>query len=298
MGWRHRYGLRKWNLFEKLALISYSWIGKRRSSLTETLLLQSRKVFQLLLEPWRVSRGWEMVPSWWSVVRGPRPKTCSRPTIFIDRSVRVSVHKTLNSSRGVTRCWDLVDMLEVEIQDELKDQGVAGVNWVILKKEGKMIPTNTLFLRFSSLEFPKEITVSYIKVKVALFVLNLMCCFNCNKFGHMSQHCKVTVKCLGCGKDKHEGQCEGPKLCSNCNGPHASSAKDCPVWEKEIQWVCIEKCISFLEARQLVGTDAWVPCDPVKSSETVETQCPSKTASKGSADPSKMTSKGSLQNCT
>ena len=151
MGWRHRYGLRKWNLFEKLALISYSWIGKRRSSLTETLLLQSRKVFQLLLEPWRVSRGWEMVPSWWSVVRGPRPKTCSRPTIFIDRSVRVSVHKTLNSSRGVTRCRDLVDMLEVEIQDELKDQGVAGVNWVILKKEGKMIPTNTLEVQFSGI---------------------------------------------------------------------------------------------------------------------------------------------------
>ena len=81
-----------------------------------------------------------------------------------------------------------------------------------------------------------------------------MCCFNCNKFGHTSQHCKVAAKCTGCGKDKHEGQCEGPKRCSNCNGPHASSAKDCPVWqkEKEIQLVRIEKRISFLEARQLV----------------------------------------------
>ena len=53
---------------------------------------------------------------------------------------------------------------------------------------------------------------------------------------------------------KHEGQCEGPKLCSNCNGPHASSAKDCPVWQKvkEIQRVRVEKRISFPEARQLV----------------------------------------------
>ena len=145
-------------------------------------------------------------------------------------------------------------MTEVEIRDELKDQGVVGVNRVTLKKEGKVIPTNTLFLTFCSPEFLKEITVGYLKVKVALFVLNPMPCFNCNKFGHTSQRCKVAAKCTGCGKDKHEGQCEGPKLCSNCNGPHASSAKDCPVWqkEKEIQHVCVEKRISFLEARQLV----------------------------------------------
>ena len=75
----------------------------------------------------------------------------------------------------------------------------------------------------------------------------LLCC-------HTSQRCKVAAKCPGCGKDKHEGRCEGPKLCSNYNGPHASSAKDCPVWqkEKEIQRVHIEKRISFPEARQLI----------------------------------------------
>ena len=144
-------------------------------------------------------------------------------------------------------------MSEVEIQDELKDQGVVGVNQVTLKKEGKVIPTNTLFLTFGSPELSKEITVGFLKVKVDLFVPNPMCCFNCNKFGHTSQHCKVAAKCTGCGKDKHEGQCEGPKLCSNCYGPHASSAKDCPVWQKEeeIQRVRVEKRISFPEARQL-----------------------------------------------
>ena len=172
---------------------------------------------------------------------------------FIDGPVRVSVHKTLNSSQGVIRCRDLADMSEVEIRDELKDQGVAGVNWVTPKKEGKVIPTNTLFLMLSSPELLKEITVGYLKVNVVLFVLNPMHCFNCTKFGHMSHHCQVVAKCTGCGKDKHEGQCEGPKLCSNCNGPHASSAKDCLVWQKkEIQRVHVEKRISFPEARQLV----------------------------------------------
>ena len=45
-------------------------------------------------------------------------------------------------------------MTEVEIRDELKDQGVAGVNQVTLK-EGKVMPTNTLFLTFGSPELPK-----------------------------------------------------------------------------------------------------------------------------------------------
>ena len=44
---------------------------------------------------------------------------------FVDRSVRVSIHKTLNSSRGVIRCRDLADMSEAEIREELKDQGVV-----------------------------------------------------------------------------------------------------------------------------------------------------------------------------
>ena len=64
---------------------------------------------------------------------------------FIDRPVKVTFHKTLNSSRGVISCRDLAEMSEVEIWDELKDQGVVGVNRVTLKKEGKVIPTNSVF---------------------------------------------------------------------------------------------------------------------------------------------------------
>ena len=58
-----------------------------------------------------------------------------------------------------------------------------------MKNEGKMIPTNTLFLTFGSQELPKEITVGYLKVNVALFVPNLMHYFSCKKLGHTSQSC-------------------------------------------------------------------------------------------------------------
>ena len=51
-----------------------------------------------------------------------------RAECFVDRPVKVSIHKSQNSSQGVIRCWDLAGMLEVEIQDERKDQGVVGVS--------------------------------------------------------------------------------------------------------------------------------------------------------------------------
>ena len=135
----------------------------------------------------------------------------------------------------------------MEIKTELQEQGVVEVHRVTVKRDTEKVPTNTLFLTFNTPEMPMEITVSYLKVKVALFVLNPMQCFSCNKFGHTSQCCKVAAKCQWCRKDKHEGRCEGPKLCSNYSGLHASSAQDCLVWqkEKEIQRVCVESASPF-----------------------------------------------------
>ena len=128
-----------------------------------------------------------------------------KTTRLVDRPVRVSIHKALNSSRGVIRCHELSGMTEMEIRMGLQEQGVVEVHRVTVKKDTEKVPTNTLFLTFNTPDLPKEITVSALKVKVALFVPNPMCCFNCNKFGHTSQHCKVAAKCTGCEKDKHEG---------------------------------------------------------------------------------------------
>ena len=145
-------------------------------------------------------------------------------------------------------------MSEIEIRDELKSEGVVEVHRVTVKKEGKVIPTNTLFLTFNRPDIPKEIVVGYLKVKVDLFVPNPLRCFNCNIFGHTSQRCRTAANCQRCGKDKHKEKCDGPLICSNCKSPHAVSVKDCPVWkkEKEIQRIRVEKCISLPEARQLV----------------------------------------------
>ena len=119
----------------------------------------------------------------------------------VDRAVQFSVHKTLNSSRGVIWCSELLDMTEIDIRDDLTDQGVVGVSRVTAKKGGEGIPTNTLFLTFNRPELPTAITL--VQVKGVLFIPNPLRCFNCNKFGRTSQRCKITAKCELCGKDKY-----------------------------------------------------------------------------------------------
>ena len=97
-----------------------------------------------------------------------------KTTRFVDRPVRVSIHKALNSSRGVIRCHELSGVTETEIKTELQEQGVVEVHRVTVKKDTEKVPTKTLFLTFNTPDLPKEITVGYLKVKLVLFVPNPM----------------------------------------------------------------------------------------------------------------------------
>ena len=101
-------------------------------------------------------------------------------------------------------CREWSELTETEMCAELKDQGVVEVRRVTVKKDGKIIPTNTLFLTVNKPEIPEVIRVGYLQVKVDLFVSNPLRCFGCNKFGHTSDRCKVSPKCARCGQEKHE----------------------------------------------------------------------------------------------
>ena len=85
-----------------------------------------------------------------------------KTTRSVDRPIRVSIHKALNSSRGVIRCRALSGMTETEIKKELQEQGVVEVHRVTVKKDTEKVPTNTLFLTFNTPDLPKEITVGSI----------------------------------------------------------------------------------------------------------------------------------------
>ena len=100
-------------------------------------------------------------------------------TNFVDRPIQVSVHKTLNSCKGVIRCRDLAGLPEDEIQKELENQGVVEVHRVMRKMGETRAPTNTYFLTFATTTLPPKIKVGYLQVSVALFVPSPLQCFKC-----------------------------------------------------------------------------------------------------------------------
>ena len=125
---------------------------------------------------------------------------------LVDRPMKASIHPTLNSSRGVTRCRELAGMSETDIQDELSEQGVTLVKRIRRKEEGQEKETNTLFLTFCNASLPKDIRIGYLRVKADPFIRNPLRCFKCQKYGHGAQRCSSAAVCPKCALE-HEGPC-------------------------------------------------------------------------------------------
>jgi len=61
-------------------------------------------------------------------------------------------------------------------------------------------------------------------------------CYNCQMFGHGSNHCKVKSFCAICSGKHHTSECKSTIVkCANCKGTHKSFSKDCPIRHEYIK---------------------------------------------------------------
>jgi len=106
--------------------------------------------------------------------------------------VKVSHHRSLNTSRGVMRSRDIADCNVEEIVEELQSQGVTAASIIHVRDGDSRRRTNTVVLTFVSPQPPKHITAGYLRVPVEPYIPNPLRCFNCQKYGHSSRACKST----------------------------------------------------------------------------------------------------------
>ncbi|GBN22472.1 hypothetical protein AVEN_254339-1 [Araneus ventricosus] len=186
---------------------------------------------------------------------GLRPSRGSIPRALISPPTTVSAHATLNSSKGVVSCGELLNVPIEEILKGFQPQGVTQVQRIKIRKNGQPIDTKHLILTFHSPRIPESVRAGYIKLKVMPYIPNPLRCFTCQRFGHSKASCRGTLTCARCAEAGHDSSnCAESEKCVNCKGSHTSFSRLCSAWkfEKEVIAEKVKKGISFLEARRLV----------------------------------------------
>ena len=169
-------------------------------------------------------------------------------TKFHTINVKTYPHKSLNISKGVVRSKELSLCSIREIKKEMKKQGVTEVKRVTIKKEGKLIETNTYIMTFDQPKIPERIKVGYTMERVAI---------NCQKYSHHEDNCRGRQICGKCAQqdlDHHIDNCNNPYKCANCGGDHPIFARSCESWklEKVILGIKHRNNIPFNEARKMI----------------------------------------------
>jgi hypothetical protein len=168
--------------------------------------------------------------------------------------VKVSAHSTMNLSKGVVTCRDLLNCPVDVIKSELSSQQVSDVRRITTRRDGVIQDTPSLILTFNTPHLPSHIIAGFYSLKVRPYIPSPLRCFRCQKFGHTANYCKQEQVCV-CGRRLHEGSsCVEPLVCVNCSGSHNARSKNCPVYKSEmlIQELRVKEKISYPEARRKV----------------------------------------------
>ncbi|XP_064475461.1 uncharacterized protein LOC135389328 [Ornithodoros turicata] len=172
-----------------------------------------------------------------------------------DISVTVTRHRTLNIVKGVISESQLLDCSDTEIEEGLKDQGVVTARRIVMRRDGKDIPTKHIVLSFQLHRLPQTIKAGYLNCHVRPYIPNPRRCFKCQRFGHGSQVCRGQAICPKCaGMDHSAESCANEVRCSNCKGSHPVYSRSCPRWqeEKEVLKVKVTQNISYKDAKTQV----------------------------------------------
>ncbi|XP_055924574.1 uncharacterized protein LOC129956667 [Argiope bruennichi] len=109
--------------------------------------------------------------------------------------IQVSPHPTLNSSKGVISCGELLNVSVEDITKDLKNQGVTHVRRISIRRDGQLLKTKHLVLTFDSPKLPEHIKAGYMRLSVREYIPNPLRCFKCQRFGHSKTSCRGTVTC-------------------------------------------------------------------------------------------------------
>ncbi|GFX63217.1 putative RNA-directed DNA polymerase from transposon BS [Trichonephila clavipes] len=182
---------------------------------------------------------------------------------FLDSSVTISPHKSLNTSRGVISEPDLLRTPESEILEGFSDQGVVQARRITIKKESNIIPTKHLILTFNIPKLPTTIKAGYLNCKIRAYIPNPLRCFKCQRFGHSQIACRGQLTCSRCASVGHSSaDCSLEQKCVNCSHPHSSDSKQSPQLSQT--YAQVAKSSSVTSTTQTDESITQIKCPPLQ----------------------------------
>ncbi|GBM02561.1 hypothetical protein AVEN_178492-1 [Araneus ventricosus] len=131
--------------------------------------------------------------------------------------VTVTAHATLNFSKGIVSCGELLHTPVEETTKELENQRVTSVRRITMRRDGKLLDTKHLIITFHSPKLPECIKAGYMRLAVRPYIPTPLRCFKCQCFGHSKDSCRGTLSCARCAEAGHESSgCTAEEKCVNC----------------------------------------------------------------------------------
>lgn len=165
--------------------------------------------------------------------------------------VSVKIHPTLNQSKGVITCRDLLYESEENITNALAKQHVISTQRIKRKIDGNLIDTHSLILTFRTPDIPDTIQAAFYNLKVRPYIPSPLRCTNCQRFGHSRGRCRTERICSKCALPANHDECTNKK-CVNCNNLHYSFDRKCPryIEESEITKIKTIYRLTYPEAKK------------------------------------------------
>lgn len=168
--------------------------------------------------------------------------------------IEMELHNTLNYSKGVVNCRDLIDLPLEELKKEWARDGVVDVQHMLKRVNGMLEKTDGFIITFNTTKLPEHIKAGYLRLTVRPYIPNPMRCFKCQRYGHTTMGCNGEAICGSCSQAVHEGtSCLSPPKCVNCSGNHPVWSRECTAYlqERKIQELKTLKRISYGEAKKM-----------------------------------------------
>lgn len=104
------------------------------------------------------------------------------------------------------------------------------------------IPTTTVCLTLTGSVLPKEVVIYGLVFAVYPYLLPVIQCYNCYRFGHTKKLCRGKQRCGRCGQTPHPNNGCDIK-CVHCNsGEHIATDRNCPEYSRQKR---IKELMSF-----------------------------------------------------